>query len=293
MIKSGFIAIIGRPNAGKSTLINKIVGEKVSIVSFRPQTTRNRILGIINREDLQAVFIDTPGIHRAKDKLSEYMLKSVNNSLEGVDAVLYLLDGSGYMDDIDRDFFNNYSAQAPLIAAVNKSDKAGREKCVKFLSELNGFDKIRAVFVISALRGDNVGELTDELYKYLPPGDKMYPEDMYTDRTMRFIVSEIIREKAIFHLEQEIPYTLGVIIRSYSNRQDKFITDIAADIIAEREAHKPIIIGKGGSMLRKIGEQARLDIERLTGGKVFLKLYVKVLKNWRESKSALEELGYS
>jgi len=291
-MKSGFIAITGRPNAGKSTLINRIIGEKVSIVSWRPQTTRNRIIGIYNREDCQAVFIDTPGIHTAKNKLSDYMMKSINNSLQDVDVIIYLIDGTGYLSDTDRDFLNKYSGQVPIIIALNKVDEAKKEKYIATLDKLNGFKSVKSIYSISAKTGENVDEMINEIISLLPEGIKMYPDDIYTDRTMRFIAPEIIREKALKFLDEEIPYGIGVIINKYSEREDKDIIDIEADIVAERPQHKAIIIGKEGSMIKKIGEAARVEIEKYEGSKVFLKLFVKVENDWRDNQKLLEELGY-
>lgn len=292
MFKSGFIAIVGRPNAGKSTLINRIVNEKVSIVTWRPQTTRNKILGIVGTDDYQAIFIDTPGIHTAKNKLSEFMLKSISNSLEGVDAIVYMIDGTSHVTDIDRDFISNYKGSAPVIIALNKLDEAKREDFVETLNRLNEFKTVKTVFPISARRGDNVDELKQELIACLPEGEKLYPEDIFTDRTMRFMVSEIVREKALMFLDEEIPYGVGVVVRSFTERQDKPVAEIQADVICEKSRHKGMVIGKGGAMLKKIGEAARRDIEKLLGMKVFLQLYVRVEEDWRNNSRALEEIGY-
>jgi GTP-binding protein Era len=292
MFRSGFIAIIGRPNAGKSTLINRLVNEKVSIVTWRPQTTRNRILGIVGNADYQAIFIDTPGIHTAKNKLSEFMMKSISNSLEGVDAIVYMIDGTSHITDVDRDFIKNYSGKAPIIIALNKLDEAKREDFVETLSRLNEFKTVKTVYPISARRGDNVEELKNELIACLPEGEKLYPEDIFTDRTMRFMVGEIVREKALMFLDEEIPYGIGVMVRKFNERQDQPVAEIQADVICEKARHKGMIIGKGGSMLKKIGEAARCDIERLIGQKVFLELYVRVEEDWRNNSRALEEIGY-
>lgn len=293
MFKSGFIAIVGRPNSGKSTLINRLIEEKVSIVSWRPQTTRNKIIGIISGENYQAVFVDTPGIHLAKNKLSEYMLKSVYNSLVEVDAIVYMIDGTKYINEIDKDFLSKYSGKVPLIIALNKVDEAPKEHFVDTLKLLNEYKNVKSVYSISAKRGENVEEMKQELIALLPEGELMYPTDMYTDKTLRFMVSEIIREKALMFLEQEIPYGIGIVVERYERRlKGKDITDIDADIICEKPQHKSIVIGKDGAMLRKIGEAARLDIEKLIDCKVFLKLFVKVENNWRDDNRVLEDIGY-
>lgn len=292
MYKSGYIAIIGRPNAGKSTLINRIIEEKVSIVSWRPQTTRNKILGISSGEDYQAIFIDTPGIHPSKNKLSDMMTRSINSSVSEVDAVLYMIDGTANMSDIDIDYLNNYSLKAPLIVALNKVDDANISKYAATLNKLNAFSKVRSFYAISAKTGENVDKLKDELISLLPEGEKLYPEDIYTDRSLRFLVAEIIREKALFFLNQEIPYGVGVMITKFEERQDKDITEIEADLISDKQQHKAIIIGKGGAMIKKISEAARADIERLLGRQVFIKVFVKVIIDWRDNTRVLEELGY-
>lgn len=292
MFKSGFIAIIGRPNAGKSTLINRFVGEKVSIVTWRPQTTRNKILGIINGDDYQAVFIDTPGIHNASNKLSEYMLKSIYNSLQDVDAIVYLIDGSKYITDQDKEFLEKYSVKTPLIIALNKVDDVVKERYVETLNRLNEFNNVKSIYSISARRGDNCEELKAELISLLPEGQIMYPNDIYTDRTLRFMVAEIVREKALMLLDEEIPYGISVVVNKFEQRHNKDLIDIDADIICERTQHKSIIIGRQGSKIKVIGEKARLDIERLIDSKVFLNLFVKVEDNWRDKPRLLEDLGY-
>lgn len=289
--KAGFIAIVGRPNAGKSTLVNRLVGEKVSIVSWRPQTTRNKILGIINTEDYQIIFIDTPGIHRSKNKLSDYMMRSINNSLIDADAVVYVIDGTDNISDIDRDFLDKYSHKAPLIVALNKKDEAKFEQYIGTLKKLNEFKVINAVYPISARTGESVEELKQILIALMPQGARMYPDDIYTDRPMRFLVSEIIREKALKYLNEEIPYGISVSVIEYKEREDGLV-EIAADIICERPQHKGIVIGKGGAMLKKIGEAARLDIEKLLENRAFLKLFVKVEDDWRDNSRKLEDLGY-
>lgn len=291
-MKSGFICIAGIPNAGKSTLINSLVGEKVAIVSWRPQTTRNKIIGVVNTEDAQVVFIDTPGIHRARNKLGEYMMQSVASGLKGVDGALYVIDAAKGVKEEDENFLNENAGKIPVVVALNKTDAVTKETVFRSLEKLNGFSSVRAVVPVSAKKGENLAPLMEEVEKLLPEGDALYPEDMYTDSTMRFMAAEIIREKALYLLDKEVPYGIGVYINKLAPREDKPIWDVDADIVCERQSHKAIVIGKGGGTLKKIATAAREDLEELTGAKVFLTLYVKVKSEWRESDYLMRELGY-
>ncbi len=291
-MKSGFICIAGIPNAGKSTLINSLVGEKVAIVSWRPQTTRNKIVGVVNTEDAQVVFIDTPGIHRARNKLGEYMMQSVASGLKGVDGALYVIDAAKGVKEEDENFLNENAGKIPVVVALNKTDAVTKETVFRSLEKLNGFSSVRAVVPVSAKKGENLAPLMEEVEKLLPEGDALYPEDMYTDSTMRFMAAEIIREKALYLLDKEVPYGIGVYINKFAPREDKPIWDVDADIVCERQSHKAIVIGKGGGTLKKIATAAREDLEELTGAKVFLTLYVKVKSEWRESDYLMRELGY-
>jgi GTP-binding protein Era/rRNA maturation RNase YbeY len=291
--KSGFIAVMGKPNAGKSTLINTIVGEKVAIVSWKPQTTRNKILGVFNEPDCQIIFIDTPGLHAPKNSLGEYMMKVANSALDGVDCVLYLVDCEKGYDEKDRLNIASYiNANLNVIVAVNKVDHVTKEKVFQILGELNKFQKLTAVVPISALRKRNIEPLKMELKKILTDHIKYYEDDQYTDKNMRFMASEIIREKALRLLDKEVPYGIGVDIKKYSLREDGKILDIDADIICEKEAHKPIILGKGGNMIKTIATYARQDLETMTGNKIFLTLFVRVKGDWRGSEYIMRELGY-
>lgn len=290
--RSGFVAIVGRPNAGKSTLVNRIVGEKVAIVSWKPQTTRNKILGIYNEKDCQIIFIDTPGLHKPRNKLGEYMMKTASAALDGVDCVLYVVDCEKGFDENDRERIVAYvNAGQKVIVAVNKTDHVTKEKVFEILTALNGIAGLAAVVPISALRGRNIEPLKKEIKKLLTDNIKYYADDQFTDRPMRFMASEIIREKALRLLDKEVPYGIGVDIREYKVR-DNGIVDVNADIICEKAAHKPIILGKGGAMIKKIATYARQDLEDMTGAKVFLTLFVRVKEDWRGSDFVMRELGY-
>lgn len=290
--KSGFVAVMGKPNAGKSTLINNIVGEKVAIVSWKPQTTRNKILGIYNEKHCQIIFIDTPGLHKPKNNLGAYMMKTASSALDGVDCVVYLVDCEKGYDEKDKFNIVNYvNAGSKVIVAVNKVDHVTKEKVFLILSELNKLEKLSAVVPISALRGRNIEPLKNEIKKLLSDNVKYYGDDQYTDRNMRFMAAEIIREKALRLLDKEVPYGIGVDIREYKMRESGII-DIDADIYCEKSAHKPIILGKGGSMIKKIATYARQDLEAMTGSKIFLTLFVRVKDDWRGSDYIMKELGY-
>ncbi|MFA6866551.1 MAG: GTPase Era [Clostridia bacterium] len=292
--RSGFVAIMGKPNAGKSTLINTIVGEKVSIVSWKPQTTRNKIMGVYNTKDYQIVFIDTPGIHKPRNQLGEYMMKSASKATEGVDCIVYVVDCEKGFDEKDRanivGFINgNYK----VVVAVNKVDHVTREKVYEILSELNKFTKLVAVVPLSALKNKNVEPLVEEIKKLLTDTIKYFDDDQYTNSNMYFTVSEIIREKALRLLDKEVPYGIGVDVREYRLDEKKNMVFINADIICEKEAHKPIILGKGGSMIKKIGTYARQDLEEIIGKKVMITVYVRVKGDWRDNGNIMNDLGYN
>jgi GTP-binding protein Era len=290
--KSAFIAVVGSPNVGKSTLVNSIVGEKVAIVSRKPQTTRNRIAGILTEGDSQIVFLDTPGIHEPKDKLGEYMVKAAFDSLQDVDAVLFVCDADYGLGERDKGVLRQLDkSRALVIAAVNKTDIAGSRKSAFIAEEIKNAG-IKDVRLISAKTGEGVAELMEALRRYLVPGPKFYPDDSYTDQAERVIAAEMIREKALNILRQEVPHGVGVIVESVSQREDKEVTDVSAIIICDRPGHKAIIIGRGGQMLKRIGTEARKDLEMLFGTKVFLELFVKVEQGWRDNKRVMHELGY-
>lgn len=296
-MKSGFIGIIGRPNVGKSTLLNSILGEKIAITSSKPQTTLNRITGIytdlaFNENDgLQMVFLDTPGIHKPHNKLGSAINETAINTFKGVDVILLLVDGTkeyGVGDEKLIDMLKN--EDSPKILAINKMDLMGPEEYLSLYNkyfEMNMFDDI---YGVSALKGENVKMLIDCLSTYMNEGPMYYPEDVATDHPERFIVGEIIREKLLNYLSDEVPHGVAVEIESFE--EGDRITEISAVIYCERKSHKAIIIGKGGSKLKGIGKAARIDIEDLLGTKVFLNLWVKVKENWRDSERTIRSWGY-
>lgn len=293
MFKSGFVTIIGKANVGKSTLLNALVGEQVAIVSWRPQTTRDKIIGIMNGDNYQAVFVDTPGIHKAKNELSKFMMKNVESALDGVDIVIYVLNGEKSIDENDMKIINQYAkSSTPFIVVINKMDVADREKVLGTIDKLKDIEGIDSIVPISAMKGKKLDILKERIEANLKEGVQFYPEDMITDKSVRFMVAEIIREKAMKFLGEEVPYGVAVSINLFKERDDSLI-DIDADIICEKSAHKPIIIGKGGAMLKKIGSSARVDIEKLLDCKVFLNLWVRVKADWRDSELMLNELGYN
>lgn len=291
--RSGFVAILGRPNVGKSTLLNALVGEKIAIVSHKPQTTRNTIQGVLSGEGFQIVFLDTPGIHQPKNKLGEYMVKTAWRSLDEVEAILMLVDAAAGIGEGDRALFQSLqNRKAPLILAVNKMDAANEDTAKAQVEHLLTLGSADEVVYISARRRKGLGELEAALQKRLPEGPQYFPEDMITDQPEQRLICEMIREKMLILLQEEVPHGIGVELMAMHERQDKPLVDIQATIFCERGSHKGIIIGKQGSMLRKIGAQARYDIEKLLGCQVNLQLWVKVRENWRNSPLALKELGY-
>lgn len=288
--RSGFITIVGRPNVGKSTLMNALVGEKVAIVSNRPQTTRNRIMGVMTRESFQMVFLDTPGIHNPRTRLGEYMMQSVRDAMDGMDGVLVLVDAT-QVGEHDRAIVKDMATKkVPKILALNKIDMLAKEKLLGLIASFAdcGYD---AIVPISAMTGDGLKELTEALTAKLPVGPKYFPDDMMTDQPERLICAEMIREKALLHLRDEVPHGIGVEMMGMNKENDDFM-EIHATIYCERDAHKGIIIGKRGSMLQIIGSEARKDIEQLLGMHVNLKLWVKVRPDWRNRMDDLRNLGY-
>ena len=288
--RSGFVAILGRPNVGKSSIMNRIVGEKVAIVSNHPQTTRNKLLGVATGDDWQIVFVDTPGLHKPRTKLGEYMMKSANDAREGVDAVLAVVDGQRIAGGDKAVLSDIQTMNCPRFLAVNKIDIVPPEKLMPQLAELNEFH-FDQIFSVSARTGENIDLLTRKLIEAMPEGPKYFPDDMITDQPERVMCAEIIREKALNNLRDEIPHGVGVEMLQIK-RVSNTLTEIHANVYCEKESHKSIIIGKQGSMLRTIGTQARIDIERLLGTKVMLKLWVKVREDWRNRAGDLRALGY-
>ena len=288
--RSGFVAILGRPNVGKSSIMNRIVGEKVAIVSNHPQTTRNKLLGVATGPDWQIVFVDTPGLHKPRTKLGEYMMKSAADAREGVDAVLAVVDGQK-IGGGDRAVLSDLqNMRCPRFLAVNKIDVVPAEKLMPHLAELNEFS-FDQIFSVSARTGENIDLLLQKLIEILPEGPKYFPDDMMTDQPERVMCAEIIREKALNNLRDEIPHGIGVEMLQIKKVGEN-LTEIHANVYCERESHKSIIIGKQGAMLGKIGREARLDIEHLMGTKVMLKLWVKVRLDWRNRAGDLRALGY-
>ena len=292
-MKVGFVSLIGKPNAGKSTLTNTIVGEKVSIVSWKPQTTRNKILGIANTDDYQLIIVDTPGVHNAKNGLSKYMMKSVEKGQEGVEVIVYVMAMDKRFDEHDKEYIQKYAGmKTPFIIALNKCDDVNQDAIPKRIEELKDIQGVDSIIPISALTGKNVDMLIGRLVELMPEGERFFDEDMYTDKSVRFMVSEIVREKALRNLDEEIPYGIGVVVNKFEYRQSG-IVDVDADIVCEKQSHKAMVIGKGGAMIKKISTQSRQDIEELVGDKVFLNLYVRVKEDWRDSDFLLNQLGYN
>lgn len=288
--RSGFVAILGRPNVGKSSIMNRFVGEKVAIVSNHPQTTRSRLLGVATHADWQIVFVDTPGLHKPRTKLGQYMVKAANDAREGVDAVLCVVDGQ-FIGAGDRAILEDVAKMGcPKFLAVNKIDLCEPEKLMPQLQKLNdlGFDQIVCV---SARRGDRMDELLSMLVSAMPEGPKYFPDDMMTDQPERVLCAEIIREKALWNLRDEVPHGVGVEMLSIKEVRPG-LTEIHANIYCERASHKSIIIGRQGAMLGKIGSEARRDIEKLLNTHVLLKLWVKVREDWRNRAGDLRALGY-
>lgn len=292
--RSGFISIIGSPNVGKSTLMNRMVGQKISIVSDRAQTTRNRITGVVTRKDYQIIFLDTPGVTSPRSRLGEYMLKVAYDAISEVDAVLFMADATVGIREKDEQLLEQLKLRAgntPVIAAINKTDLVSLGTIDELTERLQKEDWIKDIVPISAENGRNVDKLEAVLCKYLVEGPQYYPDDMVTDQPMWAICSEMIRETALKLIRDEIPHGIGIGIDKIKLREDG-IHDVFATIYVERDSHKGIVIGKGGRMLKKIGMTARHDIEWLFGTQVNLQLYVKVRPDWRNSASALREFGF-
>lgn len=290
--RSGFVAIIGRPNAGKSTLLNEILGRKVAIMSDKPQTTRNKITGVLTKEDAQLIFIDTPGIHKPKHKLGKYMVDVAEGSLEGVDLVYYMVDanvsfGSGEQYVVDQ----LSKSKTKVFLILNKIDLLTPEKVLQTISEWQSRADFAEVFPLSALKGANVKELVDKTIEYLPEGPQFYPEDAVTDQPEQVVIGELIREKVLHLTREEIPHSVAVIVEMLEPRPKNMVY-VGATIYVERDSQKGIVIGKKGALLKEISLKAREDIEHLLGNKVFLDLWVKVRDDWRNKERILRDLGY-
>lgn len=293
MYKSGFISVIGRPNVGKSTLLNQVIGEKISIISDRPQTTRNKIQLVYTGDDFQLVFLDTPGIQMPKNKLGEYMLKISKSTLEEVDAITFMVDNSmdiGKLDSYILDILRDIST--PIILLINKIDKMEKEDVLELIDKYNAMGVFKEIIPISALNNENVEKYIEVLHDLVPEGPQYFPEDMITDQPEKFIIAELIREKALVNLDEEVPHGIYVNVDSVKTRKNGELMDVFATIYAEKKSHKGIVIGKKGSMLKKIGKAAREDIEKLMDTHVNLQLWVKVEKNWRDRDKKVKYFGY-
>ena len=294
MYKSGFVTIVGRPNVGKSTLTNQIMGEKLSIVSNKPQTTRNTIQAVYTDEECQIVFLDTPGIHKPKNKLGEFMVKSATDAFKNVDLVLFVVDDSKKIGPGDRKIIEDLRGiKTPVILVLNKIDKLEESELFELMQLYSNEDLFKAIVPISALKGRNVNELLKVIGNYLQEGPKYFPDYMITDQPERVLVSELIREKVLHYLNDEVPHGVAVEVERMKSRQDKDIVDISAVIYCERDSHKGIIIGKNGRKLKGIGKSAREDMELLLGSIINLQLWVKVKENWRNLQNYITDFGYN
>ena len=291
--RSGFISIVGRPNVGKSTLLNAILGEKLSIVSPKPQTTRNVIRGIKTAPDYQIIFLDTPGMHRAKGMLNEFMVAEALGAIKDTDGVLYLVEANRDITEEDRFIIAQLKrVRCPVVLGINKIDLVKKHRLLPLMDEYSRLYHFSHIVPISAITGDGIDELVKLLVALLPEGPVYFPEDQLTDQPERFIVAEVIREKVFLFTREEIPYSVAVQVEGFNEDRDRGLVLINALISVERSSQKAIIIGRGGSMLKKIGTAAREDIERFLGCKVYLELFVRVEKNWTKNRRLLKEFGY-
>lgn len=293
-LKSGFVTLIGRPNVGKSTLMNKLIGQKIAITSNKPQTTRNKIQTVCTSEQGQIVFIDTPGIHKAKNKLGEYMVSVAQKNLNEVDVILWLVEPSNFVGAGEKHIAEQLErVKTPVILIINKVDTVKKEEILAFIDTYRKIYDFDEIIPVSALKGTNTDEVISEIFKYLPYGPMFYDEDTVTDQPMRQIVSELIREKALRCLDEEVPHGIAVYIDQMKERKAGKMIDIEATIVCERDSHKGIVIGKQGQMLKKIGSAARYEIEKMMEVHVNLKLWVKVRKEWRDNETQLKNFGYN
>lgn len=291
---SGYVAIIGRPNVGKSTLLNRILGQKIAITSSKPQTTRNRILGIHNFPGGQVLFVDTPGIHKAKGKLNRFMVDQAVGACSDVDLILFLIeadDSPGGGDEYILKLLDKSSV--PVFLIINKIDLVKPPKLLSLIQQYTERFEFAQVIPVSAKSGNGVAEMLQVIEPYLPQGPQYYPGDMFTDQPERFIVAELVREKIMRRTSEEIPYGVGVQVDTFEEKPEKNLVVIQATVHVERDSHKKIIVGKGGHMIRTVGQEARKDVERLLGTRVFLELFVRVDKDWSQNERMLRELGYS
>ena len=291
--KSGFVTLIGRPNVGKSTLMNRLIGQKIAITSNKPQTTRNRIQTVYTDERGQIVFLDTPGIHKAKNKLGEYMVNVAERTLKEVDVVLWLVEPTTFIGAGEQHIAAQLKTiKTPIVLVINKVDTVKKEEVLKFIDAYKDICEFADIVPVSALKGQNTDTVLEVIFKYLPYGPAFYDEDTVTDQPQRQIVAEMIREKALRCLDEEIPHGIAVTIEKMKVRPNGKVVDIEATIICERDSHKGIIIGKGGAMLKKIGSAARFEIEKMMEMKANLQIWVKVRKDWRDSDLFIKNFGY-
>ena len=291
--KSGFVTLIGRPNVGKSTLMNRLIGQKIAITSNKPQTTRNRIQTVYTDERGQIVFLDTPGIHKAKNKLGEYMVNVAERTLKEVDVVLWLVEPTTFIGAGEQHIAAQLKTiKTPIVLVINKVDTVKKEEILKFIDAYKDICNFADIVPVSALKGQNTDTVLEVIFKYLPYGPAFYDEDTVTDQPQRQIVAEMIREKALRCLDEEIPHGIAVTIEKMKVRPNGKLVDIEATIVCERDSHKGIIIGKGGAMLKKIGSAARFEIERMMEMKANLQIWVKVRKDWRDSDLFIKNFGY-
>ena len=294
MFKSGFVSVIGRPNVGKSTFLNSLIGQKISATSNKAQTTRNLINFIYTSDNMQVVFLDTPGIQKPKNKLGDYMLKISESALKDVDLITYIVDCSRSIGRLDGYIIDKLKEvkNVPIILLINKIDEIKKEELFELIKLYSDYGIFKEIIPISALKNDGIDNYLDTLYKYLKEGPQFYPEDMVTDKPERFIVAELIREKALRLLDEEVPHGIAVSVDKMQYRTDKDLVDIYATIYVERDSHKKIVIGKSGSMIKEIGIKSRIELEAFLDIKVNLKLWVKVKEKWREKESGLGSFGY-
>ncbi len=294
MFKSGFVSIVGRPNVGKSTLMNNVVGEKIAIMSDKPQTTRNTIQAVYTDEEAQVVFLDTPGIHKPKNKLGEFMVKSATDAFKNVDLVLFVVDESKKIGPGDRKIIDDLkNIKTPVVLVLNKIDQLNEEELFDLMKMYNAEGVFEQIVPISALKGRNINELLKVIKSHLEEGPQYFPDYMITDQPERVLVSELIREKVLHYIHDEVPHGVAVEIERMKSRKDKEIVDISAVIYCERDSHKGIIIGKNGRKLKGIGKSARADIELLLGSQANLQLWVKVKENWRNLQNYISDFGYN
>lgn len=291
-MRSGYVAVIGKSNAGKSTLINVLVGEKVSIVSPKPQTTRDRILGVLTKENYQIVFVDTPGVYKAHNELSAMMMRTTDVSVRGVDVILYVLDGHEHVDEEDARLIEKYKkSEIPLIVAFTKTDIMPAEKIPERLLELSEMGVDSDIYPVSARKGRGVAVLEKALAEMLPEAEKCFQEDIVSDKSERFMVSEIMREKILLKFDKEIPHGVAVVVHTF-RLQENGVYEIGLDIVCEKPNHKAILIGKQGKAIKEVSSFARQDMEKFLGKKVFLTTYVKVKEDWRNRPGLMKEFGY-